>query len=54
MTPIRKRIACGCQLNRQPDLMIQSAGFAIETLEVGYLKGPRPMAYVYEGRAHVI
>ena len=54
MTPVWKRIAGGCHLNRQPDALIQSAGFAIDALEVGYLKGPRAMAYVYEGRAHVI
>lgn len=54
MTPVWKRIAGGCHLNRQPNVLIQSAGFAIDALEVGYLKGPRPMAYVYEGRAHVI
>lgn len=54
MTPIWKRIAGGCHLNRQPDLLIRSAGFAIDALEVGYLRGPRPMTYVYEGRAHII
>lgn len=54
MTPIWKRIGGGCHLNRQPDVLIRSAGFAIDALEVGYLRGPRPMTYVYEGRAHII
>jgi len=54
MTPIWRRIAGGCHLNRQPDALIRSAGFGIDALKVGYLKGPRAMAYVYEGRAHVI
>src|SRR5260370_21757182 len=54
LTPIWKRIAGGCHLNRQPDVLIRSAGFAIDALEVGYLKGPRPMTYVYEGRAHIV
>src|SRR5258708_3077753 len=54
MTPIWKRMGGGWQLNRQPDVLIRSAGFAIDALEVGYLKGPRPMTYVYEGRAHIV
>jgi len=54
LTPIWKHIAGGCHLNRQPDVLIQSGGFGIDALEVGYLKGPRAMAYVYEGRAHII
>jgi hypothetical protein len=54
LTPVWKHIAGGCHLNRQPAALIQSAGFGIDDLQVGYLKGPRPMTYVYEGRAHII
>jgi ubiquinone/menaquinone biosynthesis C-methylase UbiE len=54
LTPLWKRVAGGCHLNRQPDALIQSAGFRIDTLETGYLKGPRPMTFVYSGCARAI
>jgi ubiquinone/menaquinone biosynthesis C-methylase UbiE len=51
LTPIWKRVAGGCRLNRKPDDLMQSAGFRIESLEARYLKGPRPMGFVYSGSA---
>jgi ubiquinone/menaquinone biosynthesis C-methylase UbiE len=51
LTPAWSRIAGGCHLNRKPDDLIRSAGFRIEGLETGYLKGPRPMVFVYSGSA---
>jgi ubiquinone/menaquinone biosynthesis C-methylase UbiE len=51
ITPVWKHVAGGCHLNRKPDDLIRSAGFAIEALETGYLKGPRPMGFVYAGSA---
>jgi ubiquinone/menaquinone biosynthesis C-methylase UbiE len=54
LTPLWKRVAGGCHLNRKPDDLIRSAGFQIDTLETGYLKGPRPMGFVYSGGAHTI
>src|SRR5229473_7430718 len=36
LTPIWKRVAGGCHLNRKPDDLMQSAGFRIESLETGY------------------
>ena len=51
LTPIWRRIGGGCHLNREPDRLIRSAGFGIETIETGYIKGPRPMAFVYSGLA---
>jgi ubiquinone/menaquinone biosynthesis C-methylase UbiE len=53
LTPLWKQIGGGCHLNRKPDTLIQSAGFRIDKLQTGYLKGPRPMGFVYEGCAHV-
>jgi len=52
LTPIWRRIAGGCHLNRKPDELIASAGFHIDALASRYLKGPRPMAFVYAGSAH--
>jgi ubiquinone/menaquinone biosynthesis C-methylase UbiE len=54
LTPAWRRIAGGCHLNRKPDDLIQSVGFRIEGLEAGYLKGPRPMVFVYSGSARPI
>ena len=51
LTPIWKRVAGGCHLNRKPDDLMQSAGFRIENLETGYLKAPRAMGFVYSGSA---
>ena len=52
LTPLWTRIAGGCHLNRKPDDLIRAAGFQIGGLEMGYLKGPRPMGFVYTGSAH--
>lgn len=54
LTPIWRRIAGGCHLNRKPDDLIRSAGFRIEALDAGYLKAPRPMGFVYAGSACAI
>lgn len=51
LTPIWKRIAGGCHLNRKPDDLMRSAGFRIESLETSYLKAPRVMGFVYSGSA---
>jgi ubiquinone/menaquinone biosynthesis C-methylase UbiE len=52
LTPLWKRIAGGCHLNRPIDKMISSAGFQLVKLQTGYTKGPRPMTFIYEGEAH--
>jgi ubiquinone/menaquinone biosynthesis C-methylase UbiE len=51
LTPLWKRIGGGCHLNRKVDELILAAGFHIAELETGYLPGPRPMTYVYQGLA---
>lgn len=51
LTPIWKHIAGGCHLNRPIGRLVETAGFSISRLETGYAKGPRPMVYMYEGRA---
>lgn len=52
LTPIWKRIGGGCHLNRPIQQLIENAGFSILDLKTGYLrKGPRPMTFMYEGRA---
>jgi ubiquinone/menaquinone biosynthesis C-methylase UbiE len=51
LTPLWKRISAGCHLNRPIRTLIETAGFDIGQIETGYIKGPKPMAYFYEGRA---
>lgn len=51
LTPAWKRIGGGCHLNRPIRDLIEHAGYRIERLETGYMKGPKPMTFMYEGRA---
>ncbi len=51
LTPVWKRIGGGCHLNRPIEQLIRDAGFRVEQLETGYMKGPKPMAFMYEGVA---
>ncbi|MDX8477954.1 class I SAM-dependent methyltransferase [Mesorhizobium sp. VK24D] len=51
LTPVWKRIGGGCHLNRPIRKLIEGAGFSISQMDVGYAKGPKPMTYMYAGRA---
>lgn len=51
LTPVWKRIGGGCHLNRPIQSLIEMAGFRMDRMETGYAKGPKPMAFMYEGRA---
>ena len=51
LNPFWKPVAGGCNLNRPIDRLIEASGFQIEQMQTGYGKGPRPMAYMYEGTA---
>ena len=52
LTPIWKRIAGGCHLNRPISGLLEQAGFHITHLTTGYMKhGPKPMTFLYEGIA---
>jgi ubiquinone/menaquinone biosynthesis C-methylase UbiE len=53
ITPLWKRIGGGCHLNREIDDLITQAGFRIAELTEGYLPGPRPMTYTYQGYAQL-
>ena len=52
LTPVWKPIAGGCHLNRDIPALIEAGGFRIGELAHRYLKGPKPMTYVYSGVAH--
>jgi ubiquinone/menaquinone biosynthesis C-methylase UbiE len=51
LTPAWRCITGGCHLNRPIRGMIEGAGFRIDRIETGYIPGPRPMTYMYEGSA---
>jgi ubiquinone/menaquinone biosynthesis C-methylase UbiE len=51
LNPLWKRISGGCHLNRPIRTLIETAGFSIAQIETGYIRGPKPMAFLYEGRA---
>jgi len=51
LTPVWKRIGGGCHLNRPIRELVESAGFSIQQLDTGYMRGPKPMTFMYEGRA---
>jgi ubiquinone/menaquinone biosynthesis C-methylase UbiE len=49
LTPVWRRFAGGCHLNRKIDDVIRSAGFSIAALHEAYIPGPRPLTYTYAG-----
>jgi ubiquinone/menaquinone biosynthesis C-methylase UbiE len=51
LTPLQRRVAGGCHLNRPIDRLIERAGFAVTKLDTYQLGGPKPMSYMYEGEA---
>ena len=53
LTPYWKRISGGCHLDRQMDELIRSAGFEIDAVETGYMKGPKPWTFMYHGSATI-
>jgi len=51
LTPLWKGIAGGCHLDRPIESLIRGAGFDIAHMETGYMPGPKPMTFMYEGLA---
>ena len=51
ITPLWKPFSGGCHLNRDIAALITAGGFHIGELSNRYLKGPKPMAYIYQGWA---
>jgi ubiquinone/menaquinone biosynthesis C-methylase UbiE len=54
MTPVWKRLAGGCHLDRPVAALLQNAGFEVTHLDTGYMKGPKPMTFMYEGSARPV
>jgi ubiquinone/menaquinone biosynthesis C-methylase UbiE len=51
LTPLWRRFAGGCHLDRKIDDLVRTAGFDLAQLKTEYSAGPRPMTYMYEGCA---
>jgi ubiquinone/menaquinone biosynthesis C-methylase UbiE len=51
LTPAWRRVAGGCHLNRRMNDLVLAAGFRLEDLKTGHLSGPKPLTFMYEGRA---
>jgi ubiquinone/menaquinone biosynthesis C-methylase UbiE len=51
LTPLWRRIGGGCHLNRPIDQLVQASGLRVEPLHTGYMAGPKPMTFMYEGIA---
>ena len=51
LTPCWKRIGGGCHLDRKMDDLIRAAGFQIDAIEKGYMKGPKAWTFMYRGSA---
>ena len=51
LTPAWRRIGGGCHLNRAIQNLIEDAGFRFDRFETGYMRGPKPLAFMYEGNA---
>jgi ubiquinone/menaquinone biosynthesis C-methylase UbiE len=53
LTPAWKRIGGGCHLNRAIQTLIEDSGFQFDRFETGYMRGPKPLAFMYEGTARL-
>lgn len=53
LTPLQKRLAGGCHLNRPIDRLIEGAGFRLDRIERFYIRGPKIGTYLYAGVALV-
>jgi ubiquinone/menaquinone biosynthesis C-methylase UbiE len=54
LTPVWRRLAGGCHLNRPIHRLVERAGLRLLEIETGHLvSGPRPFTFHYRGRAVV-
>ena len=51
LNPMWRHLSGGCHLNRKIDDLMHHAGFRIDRLETGYMRGPKIMTFMYEGSA---
>jgi ubiquinone/menaquinone biosynthesis C-methylase UbiE len=51
LTPVWRRCAGGCHLDRPMERLVRGAGFEIDTLATGYMNRVKPFTFMYEGSA---
>ncbi len=51
LTPIQRRVAGGCHLNRAISQLIETAGLRLTKINNYHVKGPKMFGYTYEGTA---
>jgi ubiquinone/menaquinone biosynthesis C-methylase UbiE len=51
LTPLQRRVAGGCHLNRPIDQLVRNSGLELVRLDNYYAKGPRAFGYMFEGVA---
>jgi len=51
LNPVWKKIAGGCHLNRPIADLLKAADFRVSRLDTSYMRGPKPMTFMYEGVA---
>lgn len=51
LTPGWRCISGGCHLDRPIQNLIEGGRFRIDRLETGYMPGPKPLTFMYEGSA---
>jgi SAM-dependent methyltransferase len=51
LTPIQRRVAGGCHLNRPIDALVEGAGLRMAQLDTYFVGGPKPYTYMFEGVA---
>ena len=51
LTPLWKGLAGGCHLDRPIADLVEGVGFRMKRLRTGYMEGPKPMTFMYEGVA---
>jgi ubiquinone/menaquinone biosynthesis C-methylase UbiE len=51
LTPLQRRLAGGCHLNRPIDQLVVGSGLEVIKMENYYAKGPRSFGYMFEGVA---
>ena len=49
--PAWRYLAGGCHINRAIGELVETAGFRMERLDTGYLRGRNPLTFMDEGRA---
>jgi ubiquinone/menaquinone biosynthesis C-methylase UbiE len=51
LTPVQRRLAGGCHLNRPIDRLVADSGLDVTRMENYYVRGPKAFGYTFEGTA---